>query len=150
MVTTAVDRVFVDTNVLVFATQTSAPWHAEAARALSDLHAAGAELWISRQILREYLAALSRPQTFAAPLPIAILTRNVTQFETLFAVAEDGYGVTIYLLNLLGAISCAGKQVHDANIVATMLAHGIPKLLTHNVADFTRFVGQITVLPLIP
>ena len=36
--------------------------------------------------------------------------------------------------------SRSGKQVHDANIVATMLAHGVGRLLTFNVADFQRFV----------
>lgn len=38
-----------------------------------------------------------------------------------------------------------GKQVHDTNIVATMLAHDIPCLLTHNVKDFTRFEELITI-----
>ncbi len=41
-------------------------------------------------------------------------------------------------------------QVHDANIVATMLAQGIQKLLTHNVADCKRFAAHITVMPLVP
>ena len=68
MPTTAVERIFVDTNVLVYATQVTAPWHAEANQTLTALHAAGAELWISRPVLREYLATLSRPQTFSAPL----------------------------------------------------------------------------------
>ena len=54
------------------------------------------------------------------------------------------------LLHLLNTIACAGKQIHDANIVATMLTHGIQKLLTHNVADFSRFASQIIVIPLIP
>ena len=36
-----------------------------------------------------------------------------------------------------------GKQVHDANIVATMLAHGETRLLTFNQADFRRFAGLI-------
>lgn len=40
-------------------------------------------------------------------------------------------------------------QVHDANIVATMLAYGIPRLLTHNVDDFKRFAHLIAVLPLV-
>jgi hypothetical protein len=31
-----------------------------------------------------------------------------------------------------------------------MLAHGIPKLLTHNVADFNGFAAYITVVPLVP
>ena len=36
-----------------------------------------------------------------------------------------------------------GKQVHDANLVATMLAHGIRRLLTFNLADFQRFAGLV-------
>jgi predicted nucleic acid-binding protein len=39
----------------------------------------------------------------------------------------------------------AGRQVHDANIVATMLANGITRLLTFNVADFRRFAALISV-----
>ena len=43
--------------------------------------------------------------------------------------------------------SFAGRQVHDANIVATMLAHGENRLLTFNGADFRRFVRLIEVVP---
>ena len=32
-----------------------------------------------------------------------------------------------------------GKQIHDANIVAVMLTHGIYRLVTYNQADFGRF-----------
>ncbi len=41
-----------------------------------------------------------------------------------------------------------GRQVHDANIVATMQANGINQLLIHNADDFKRFSHLITVLPL--
>ena len=40
-----------------------------------------------------------------------------------------------------------GKQVHDCNIVATMLANGIPRLATRNPTDFKRFASLITVVP---
>jgi predicted nucleic acid-binding protein len=46
-------------------------------------------------------------------------------------------------------VTIGGKQVHDANIVATMQVYGIDQLLTHNVTDFDRFTEFITVLPLI-
>jgi predicted nucleic acid-binding protein len=49
---------------------------------------------------------------------------------------------------LIARIAVGGKQVHDANIVATMQAHGIRQLLTGNVADFNRFSALIRVLPL--
>lgn len=146
MATTAGERIFVDTNVLVYATQATAPWHADARRALTDWRSRGAELWISRQVLREYLSTLSRPQTISAPMPMPVLVQDIRQFESLFIVAEDGPIVTAQLLDLLTAISCAGKQIHDANIVATMLTHGVNKLLTHNERDFSRFAALITVL----
>jgi predicted nucleic acid-binding protein len=40
----------------------------------------------------------------------------------------------------------AGRQVHDANIVATMLAHGETRLLTSNRSDFKRFAHAIEVV----
>jgi predicted nucleic acid-binding protein len=51
------------------------------------------------------------------------------------------------LLALLGAHYGAGRQVYDANIVATMLKHGIYRLLTFNAADFRRFKGIIELEP---
>ena len=150
MTTGAVDRVFVDTNVLVFSSVVTAPLHAVAVQALSDLWAAGAELLLSRQILREFLATLTRPQAFVVPQPPAVLAAEIGRLQTRFTVLEDGPGVTAHLLQLLVAVPIGGKQVHDANIVATMLHHIVPKLLTHNTADFARFSAFITVLPLVP
>jgi predicted nucleic acid-binding protein len=150
MVTTAVEPVFVDTNNLIYAQQSLSPFHALATAKLQSLVLAGHPLWISRQILREYLAAMSRPGALTAHVSLATLIADVRSFQAQFLLAEDGPAVTAHLLNLLGTISCAGKQVHDANIVATMLAYGIPKLLTHNIADFNRFTGQIAILPLVP
>jgi len=150
MTTTAVEPVFVDTNNLIYAQQAYSPFHAQATAKLLDLEAAGHPLWISRQVLREYLAAMSRSGGLTAPIAMSTLVSDVQAFQTQFHVAEDGPAVMGQLLNLLAAIPCAGKQVHDANIVATMLAHGIAKLLTHNVVDFNRFAAHVTVIPLIP
>ena len=49
---------------------------------------------------------------------------------------------------LVQRFSVKGRQVHDANIAATMLTHGLQDLLTHNVVDFARFSPLITVHPL--
>ncbi len=142
------DKVFLDTNILVFSNATQAPLHQAARRAIQELYDAGAELWISRQVLREYLATLSRPQQFANPQPPAVLIADVRHFQDRFRVVEDSPRVTEQLLALMEQIAMGGKQVHDANIVATMLAYGIPSLLTHNTDDFARFSGLITVVSL--
>ena len=36
-----------------------------------------------------------------------------------------------------------GRQIHDANIVAIMLAHGERRLLTFNAADFRSYGDRI-------
>jgi predicted nucleic acid-binding protein len=150
MATTVADQVFVDTNVLVYANLALSPFNTAATTGLHTLRKAAAELWISRQILREYLAAMTRPGLLTGSIPISSLTADVQSFGSMFRIAEDGPTVSAHLLRLLQSIAAAGKQIHDANIVATMLAHGIPKLLTHNTADFARFGGLITVVPLVP
>ncbi len=47
------------------------------------------------------------------------------------------------LIALCREVSVRGRQIHDANIVATMLAYGERRLLTFNTADFRRYGGRI-------
>ncbi len=42
---------------------------------------------------------------------------------------------------LVGALGVIGKQVHDARLVAVCHVHGITRVLTFNVAHFTRLAG---------
>src|SRR3989442_1225884 len=113
MTIAAVDAVFLDTNVLVHANVASSPFHAQALRAIEVHYNAGTELWISRQVLREYLATLSRPQTFTKALPASTLAERVRFFEAHFRVADDRADVTAHLLSLIEQVSFGGKQVHD-------------------------------------
>ncbi|MBW4693459.1 MAG: type II toxin-antitoxin system VapC family toxin [Lyngbya sp. HA4199-MV5] len=143
------NRVFVDTNILVYASIPETPLHSVALNAIQTLEQNEKELWVSRQILREYLATLTRPQAFGSPIPIVLVVEEVRQFESRFRVAEDNAQATANLLALMQQISVGGKEVHDANIVATMQAYGIDQLLTHNTIDFARFATLITALPLV-
>lgn len=146
MVTTVASPYFVDTNVLIYATVGAAPLHQEARAALDEARRTDHDLWISRQVLREYIATVTRPQSYMRPLPIAAVQAAVVRFQADFLIAEDSSAVTAQLLGLLATVPCGGKKVHDANIVATMLAHDIYTLITANTADFVRF----PILNLIP
>jgi predicted nucleic acid-binding protein len=150
MATTGGDAVFVDTNVLVYSKQQFSSFHSATVARLEDLDKQGTVLWTSRQVLREYLAVMSRPGGLTTPVPVADLVRDIGEFTASFLLAEDSAGVTQELLQLLTQVTVGGKQVHDANIVATMLAFRIPRLLTNNAGDFARFGNRIIVLPLIP
>jgi len=48
-------------------------------------------------------------------------------------------------LRLVQQFEVHGKQVHDCNIVATMLTHGVRHLATRNAADFTRYESLISI-----
>ncbi len=147
--TTAADRILIDTNVLVHASLRNSAWHAQAIQALDTELQAGAELWVSRQILREYLAVLTRPGTTTLTSPATAATADVVAFERMFNVADDTSDVTARLLALVRAVPVGGKQIHDANLVASMQVYGIPRLLTQNVSDFMRFGSWITVVPMV-
>lgn len=130
---------FIDTNILVYANVAAAPFHEQALSAIKAAHQSLRPIWISRQILREFIAARTRPQTFSQPLSPDVVIERIRYFEELFQVADDTATVTGLLIKLMRNFKIGGKQVHDANIVATMLAYNIPYLLTHNAKDFQRF-----------
>lgn len=141
-------QVFIDTNILVYATIVSAPFHNQARQTLQTLWDNEDNLWISRQILREYAMVVTRPQPFTKPLVSEATIQQLQAFITQFQVADDNIVVTAHWLDLIKKIGVKGKQVHDANIVATMLAYNISYLLTHNVADFNRYGSLINLFSL--
>lgn len=139
---------FLDTNVLVFAASLGSPLNRQASKEIRRRYESGQELWVSPQVLREYLATLSRPQTYSNPKPARELADDIRYFLSRFRLAEEGADVTEQLLGLIEQVGVGGKQIHDANIVATMLAYGVPSLLTDNVGDFARFADTVRVIPL--
>jgi predicted nucleic acid-binding protein len=139
-------RVFVDTNILIYAGRTAEPFSRAACDALDAAEAAGDELCISREVLREYLAAVTRPQVTVGPMPVTEAVADVTRLEEIFTVFEDGPAVTEGLYALLLQVPTGGRQVHDANIVATMLAYGVTRLLTFNGSDFRRFSSMMQIV----
>ena len=134
---------FIDTNVLVKARILEAPDHQHARASLEKALEGIEPVRISRQILREYLAVVTRPQTWHVPITREEALDDLDRLAATFQVLEDGPEVTSWLVLLGRQVSVGGKQNHDANIVATMLAHGEQPLLTYNVADFRRFEDRI-------
>ncbi len=139
----AADPVFIDTNVLVYASRPSAAQHFAARSSVDRLQEAGAPLWISPQVLREYVSVVTRPQASSPSLPMIDALSDVRRFIALFNIAQDGGGTLNRLIDLLGRHAVGGKQVHDAQLVATMLEAGVHRLLTFNARDFERLDALI-------
>ena len=137
---------FIDTNVLIKGRILEAPDHDIARERLSQVLQEPEPLRISRQVVREYLAVVTRPQSWPVAITREEAIKDARRLLDSFEVLEDGPFVTESLLSLCQEVSVGGRQIHDANIVATMLAHGERRLLTFNVSDFRRFEDRIELM----
>jgi predicted nucleic acid-binding protein len=141
-------HVFVDTNILVFANVVTSPFNEKAKAKLIELIESGYDLWISNQVIREYLAVLSRPDVNGRRIADKALISDVKRLRSEYYVLFESNRTLDHLQMLLTSCLVGGKQVHDANIVATMIENNLKVLLTHNVTDFIRFgkfISTITI-----
>ena len=134
---------FIDTNVLVASRFLEAPNHDIARPRLERAFRHPEPLRISRQVLREYLAVVTRPQAWRVAITRDEALDDVNRLMSTFEILEDGPAVTESLVALCRGVLVGGRQIHDANIVATMLAHAERRLLTFNSADFRCYGDRI-------
>jgi predicted nucleic acid-binding protein len=139
-------KAFVDTNILLRAFHYTFPEHASVRGLFDQLLDEDYELWISRQVIREYLVQATHPRTFAEPLSIDSVLEQLEAIMEVCHIADDMGDVTTHLFSLLKTYPTLGKQIHDANVVATMLTYQIDTLITLNLDDFKRFEDKITLL----
>ena len=140
MALTAGDVLFVDTNVLLTATDESRPQHRDAERLFSESGLHGLHLAVSGQILREYLVVATRPlDTNGLGLQVREATANVNEFLRCIHLYDETEEVARRLRQLALTFGLHGKRLHDANVVATMATHGIRVLVTQNPRDFAPF-----------
>ena len=142
----AAEPVFVDTNVLVYSSRATAIHNLQARVRLAELEDSLCPLWISWQVLREFLAVVTRAQPNHPAMDLAQAVEYVAKLQQTFAIAPETQSVFARLTSLLATIPSAGKQIHDTNLVATMLEAGIHRLLTFNQRDFRRFAGHIELI----
>lgn len=136
------DLLFLDTNVLLTATDRTRLGYGQAQRLLTLASCAGYHMGVSGQILREYLAVATRPVPVnGLGLSLADALANVETFAQRLVFYEENETVAKCLRRLVQESGVGGKRVHDVNVVATMLTHGILRLVTDNTADFAAFAG---------
>jgi len=144
---TSGDAVFLDTNVLVAASVVEHPSHAVAEALVGRLATAGCAVCVSPQVCREFIATMTR-----APLE----GREFTPVQAIGVLGEWLAGCVLLeetdevladLLRLVARCGVRGKQVHDANIVATMLASRVGRLATLDQGDFRRYEDAIALEP---
>jgi predicted nucleic acid-binding protein len=141
--------VVVDTNVLLSASDPQRALHRTALEILNNWPNQGQILAISAQVLREYLAVATRPVNVnGLGLDVHDALANVAAFRGRMRLIWETEQTWDRLHGLISRYRCSGKQVHDANVVATALTSGVTRLLTANVADFSRFSPELEIIDL--
>ena len=143
-----VDSLFVDTNILIYSLVQEMPLHQLSRSTLEKLLTEKIPLWISTQVVQESLAVLTRPNQFPQNISSADATEAIQDLLPNFQLAETTGAVTTRLLEIISIYDVKGKQIHDANIVATMQTYGLSNLLTANPNDFQRYQNRVTVFTL--
>jgi predicted nucleic acid-binding protein len=136
------DPALIDTNVLVDATNRARPRHGAALRLIRR----GRDLVLSAQIVREYVAVASRPvEANGLGMRMPDVLDNVREFRKVVRLLPEEKPVLPAFLALLEEIPCRGSAVHDAFLVATMVAHGVARIVTSNPGHFARFGDRVKV-----
>lgn len=141
----------VDTNILVNAHRTDAPFHA-AARSEVDRLAAGPASWaIPWPCVHEFLAIVTHPRVFKTPTPVARACDQVEAWmesPSLLLLGEDRETYWPIAKRSIEHGLVSGPRVHDARIAALCISHGVSELLTAD-RDFSRFRELATRNPLV-
>ena len=136
----------IDTNVLLRHIEPKHPMYPAAVNAITSLLASGERLCVVPQNIAEFWNVCTRPlDQNGLGLTPKQADSEVTRIEVLLTVLPDIPSIYPEWRRIVRAHAVSGSPVHDARIVAAMLAHGIAHLVTFNRRDFVRYSG-ITVL----
>ena len=131
-------KLFVDTNILVYLANESSEFHQKVLEQFQQV-SRDYDLFISRQVLREYAVIMTRPGMMEHPLTPDEVVEDIQKWETIFTITDETQSVTEKLMSLLKKYQLKGKRIHDANIIATMLDSSISVIFTNNESDFKKF-----------
>jgi predicted nucleic acid-binding protein len=139
----------VDTGILLRLLERSDPQHTLVRQAVRCLRSRSERLVTAPQNAAEFWNVCTRPATARGGLGLSLAEtdRRLRLIERLFQVLPDATAAYAIWRQLVAAHSVMGIQVHDARLVAFMVAHGLTHLLTLNVVDFARYPPVTAMTP---
>lgn len=141
-------KVLVDTHVLLEATDEGRPLHDQAVAVFLSARAAGIDLFICTQTVREYLVVATRPTANnGLGMGIKAALENVAKFVTRASILPETLRAGELFLEWAAKFRITGKRLHDLQILATASVGGTQTLLTANEKDFPK-IASIAIVPL--
>lgn len=137
-----------DTNILLRGAEPSHAMYRAALDAQAKLIRQGEKPCIFVQNLVEFRTAATRPVAAnGLGMSQLLVDAEITRLKSLYQVFPDDPAVFTEWELLVRLYGAAGKQNHDARLVAAMRVHGVSKILTFNKVDFVRYPGIVVVTP---
>lgn len=134
-------KIFLDTNVLIYQTfeDFDADKHNIVTSTLQDLHKSQYHLYISSQIIREFVAIATNGKIFQTPLQRDDVLLKIEEFQNNFHLLFDTEEGIEQLKKLIRQYHITKQDIHDANIAATIIVNQLDYLWTFNRKDFNQF-----------
>jgi predicted nucleic acid-binding protein len=134
-------KIFLDTNVLIYQTfeDFDREKHEIVCRVLEELSENNYKIYISSQILREFFSISTNNKFFEKPLEVEEALSKIEEFCNNFEVVYDSDLSITKLKQIVSKYRIRKKNVHDANIVAAMMANQIDEIFTLNTRDFSQY-----------
>ena len=130
----------VDTNVLVRIAVPADPRHLSARRAVEALEEEG--LYAASQNFIEFWNVSTRPvENNGLGLTTTAADQVLRDLEQAFSRLPEPPETYDRWRDLVVRFGVSGVKVHDARLVALMLANGLFRVLTFNVSDFRRYAA---------
>ena len=141
-------KICLDTNILLDATDEGRVFHSKALGVFSLLPQSGVVLLLATQVIREYVVVATRPEkNNGLGLSVEDAANNVFEFRKQANLIPESVSSCENLLEWSVRLQITGKKLHDLQILATAWQAGAQILVTSHVADFPTGLGpQIVAL----
>ena len=136
-----------DTNLLLRLADPASAHHPIATQALARLFGQGDEVFLTPQNFIEFWAVATRPvEANGFGWSSERTTKEVTELRERFPLLPDSPEIFTRWLELVKQLPVHGKRVHDARLVAVLLAHAVEHLITFNTSDFAAFASVASLI----
>ena len=127
-----------DTNILIYAANSSAPEHGKALAVVETMLAHPADWILADQVLWEFYKALRHPRILQKPRSAAQAAAQVRFLREQSGVACCAYELDHFpeVLQCLESGKFPYQRTHDALLGITLRRHGVTDFYTRNERDF--------------
>lgn len=139
--TTPNDLLLLDTNILVYALDATAPQHVASRAVLERARSTDAGMCLVPQSLAEFYSLVTNPKRVASPRAPEDALAAVEAIAALpgLSILPIPLDIVTRWVKLCQLHPVKGARIYDLQIIAVMQANGVRRICTYDKADFSAF-----------